>query len=144
MNAPTDAECNDQAVAFDILQVQVKALDQLLHNMADIDDMMDELDDAAKKAGDDHRDAKAHRQARAYKLTQIVLTAAKIYRAYRSENLAWQPSWPWLRGSPRAIRGHRSPRVALCLQVGRVHSDHVVRFNSSAVGETGSRPEYPL
>ena len=74
MNAPTDAECNDQAVAFDILQVQVKALDQLLHNMADIDDMMDELDDAAKKAGDDHRDAKAHRQARAYKLTQIVLS----------------------------------------------------------------------
>jgi hypothetical protein len=38
MNAPTDVECNDQAVAFDILQVQVKALDQLLHNMADIDD----------------------------------------------------------------------------------------------------------
>jgi hypothetical protein len=28
-------------------------LDQLLHNMADIDDMMDELDDAAKKAGRD-------------------------------------------------------------------------------------------
>jgi hypothetical protein len=76
MNAPTDAECNDQAVAFDILQVQVKALDQLLHNMADIDDMMDELDDAAKKAGRDDRDATAHRQARAYKLTQIVLTAA--------------------------------------------------------------------
>jgi hypothetical protein len=62
-------------VAFDILQVQVKALDQLLHNMADIDDMMDELDEAAKKAGDDNRDAKAQRQARAYKLTQIVLTA---------------------------------------------------------------------
>ena len=75
MNAPTDAEWNDLAVDFDILQVQVKALDQLLHNMADIDDMMDELDDAAKKAGDDNRDAKAHRQARAYKLTQIVLTA---------------------------------------------------------------------
>jgi hypothetical protein len=76
MNAPTDAECNDQAVAFDILQVQVKALDQLLHNMADIDDMVDELTDAAKKADRDDRDATAHRQARAYKLTQIVLTAA--------------------------------------------------------------------
>jgi hypothetical protein len=75
MNAPTDAKCNDQAVAFDILQVQVKALDQLLHNMADIDDMMDELTDAAKKAGRDDRDAKAHRQARVYQLTQIVLTA---------------------------------------------------------------------
>jgi len=34
---------------------------------------VDELDDAAKKA---NRDATAHRQARAYKLRQIVLTAA--------------------------------------------------------------------
>ena len=76
MTAPTDAEWNDLAVDFDILQVQIKALDQLLHNMADIDDMMDELDDAAKKAGGDDHHAKAHRQARAYKLTQIVLTAA--------------------------------------------------------------------
>jgi hypothetical protein len=67
MNAPTDAECNDQAVAFDILRGQVKALDQLLHNMADIDDMMDELDAAVKKADREDRDAKAHRQARAYK-----------------------------------------------------------------------------
>ena len=76
MTAPTDAEWNDLAVDFDILQVQLKALDQLLHNMADIDDMVDELTDAAKKAGRDDRDATAHRQARAYKLTQIVLTAA--------------------------------------------------------------------
>jgi hypothetical protein len=76
MNTPTDAECNDQAVAFDILQHHVQALGQLLHNMADIDDMVDELTDAAKKADRDDRDATAHRQARAYKLTQIVLTAA--------------------------------------------------------------------
>jgi uncharacterized protein YoxC len=48
-------------VEFDILQEQVKGLAQLLHNMADIDNMVDELNDAAKKAGD--RDAKAHRQA---------------------------------------------------------------------------------
>jgi hypothetical protein len=76
MTAPTDAECTEQTVAFDILQNHIKALDQILHNMADIDDMMDELDEAAEKAGDDNRDAKAHRQARAFKLTQIVLTAA--------------------------------------------------------------------
>jgi hypothetical protein len=88
MNAPTDAECNDQAVAFDILQVQVKALDQLLHNMADIDDMMDELDDAAKKAGRDDRDATAHRQTRAYKLTQIVLTAAMQQHQLIEEQMA--------------------------------------------------------
>jgi hypothetical protein len=97
MNTPTDAECNDQAVAFDILQVHVKALDQLLHNMADIDDMMDELDDAAKKAGDDHRDAKAHRQARAYRLTQIVLTAAmQQYQLVEEQMTAFLASAPEL------------------------------------------------
>jgi hypothetical protein len=48
-------------VAFDIPQHHVKTLDQLLHNMADIDDMIDELDDAAKKAGGDDYHAKANR-----------------------------------------------------------------------------------
>jgi hypothetical protein len=38
MNTPTDAECTEQAVASDILQSHIKTLDQLLHNMADIDD----------------------------------------------------------------------------------------------------------
>jgi hypothetical protein len=95
MTAPTDAEWNDLAVDFDILQVQIKALDQLLHNMADIDDMMDELDDAAKKAGDDHRDAKAHRQARAYKLTQIVLTATmQQYQLVEEQMAAFLASAP--------------------------------------------------
>jgi hypothetical protein len=98
MNTPTDVECNDQAVAFDILQVQVKALDQLLHNMADIDDMADELDDAAKKAGDDH-DAKAHRQARAYKLTQIVLTAGMQQQRLVEEQMA-----DFLAASPKLAR----------------------------------------
>jgi hypothetical protein len=76
MTVPTDAECTERAAAFDILQSHIKTLDQLLHNMADIDDMVDELTDAAKKADRDDRDATAHRQARAYKLTQIVLIAA--------------------------------------------------------------------
>ena len=76
MTIPTDAERTEQAVAFDILQSHIKTLDQLLHNMADIDDMVDELTDGAKKEDRDDRDATAHRQARAYKLTQIVLTAA--------------------------------------------------------------------
>jgi hypothetical protein len=44
--------------------------------MADIDDMVDELTDAAKKEDRDDRDATAHRETRVYKLTQIVLTAA--------------------------------------------------------------------
>jgi hypothetical protein len=49
---------------------------QLLHNMADIDDMVDGLTDAPKNEDCDDRDATAHRQARAYNPTQIVLTAA--------------------------------------------------------------------
>ena len=44
--------------------------------MADIDDMVDKLNAAAKKAGGDDYHAKAHRQARAYKLVQPILTAA--------------------------------------------------------------------
>ena len=69
-------------------QSHVKALDQLLHNMADIDDMVDELTDAAKKDGRDDRDATAHRQARAYKLTQIVLTAAMQQHQLIEEQMA--------------------------------------------------------
>jgi hypothetical protein len=62
--------------AFKHSRYGAKALDQFLDNMADIDDMVDELNDAAKKADRDDYHAKALRQARAYKLTQIVLTAA--------------------------------------------------------------------
>jgi hypothetical protein len=50
---PSDAEWNDQPLEFDVLQHHVQALDQILRNMADIDDMTDELDEAVKKAGGD-------------------------------------------------------------------------------------------
>ena len=76
VSVPSDAEWNDQPLEFDVLQHHVKTLDQLLHNMADIDDMVDELNAAAKKPGGDDYHAKAHRQARAYKLVQPILTAA--------------------------------------------------------------------
>ncbi len=59
-----------------MLQYHVKALDQLLHNMADIDDMTDALDEAAKTGRADDYHAKAHRQARAFKAVQPILTAA--------------------------------------------------------------------
>jgi hypothetical protein len=100
MTAPTDAEWNDLAVDFDILQVQVKALDQLLHSMADIDDMMDELDDAAKKRGqaDDYA-AKAERQARAYKVLDDLVTTALRSSAQVKEQLA-----DFLEASPRLGR----------------------------------------
>jgi hypothetical protein len=72
---PVPTEWNDQTAEFDILQHHVKALDQLLHNMADIDNMTDALDDAAKKADRDDYHAKAHRQARAYRALLPILTA---------------------------------------------------------------------
>ena len=100
MNTPTEAECTEQAVAFDILQNHIKVLDQLLHNMADIDDMVDELTDAAKKEDRDDRDATAHRQARAYELTQIVLTAAmQQHQLKRADG-----GLPGIRSRPRAPR----------------------------------------
>jgi hypothetical protein len=68
---------NEQPEEFEVLQHHVKALDQLLSNMADIDDMVDDLDDAAKKAGKaDDWQAAACRQARAFKALQPILTAA--------------------------------------------------------------------
>jgi hypothetical protein len=79
MNAPTDAEWNDLAVEFVVPRVHVKALDELLRNMADIDDMVDELDDAAKKA---NRDATAHRQA-----PGLQAQADRSYRRYATASI---------------------------------------------------------
>jgi hypothetical protein len=74
---PTAAEWDEQPEEFEVLQHHVKALDQLLSNMADIDDMVDDLEDAAKKAGKaDDWQAAACRQARAFKALQPILTAA--------------------------------------------------------------------
>jgi hypothetical protein len=74
---PTAAEWDEQPAEFEVLQHHVKALDQLLSNMADIDDMVDDLDDAAKKAGKaDDWQAAACRQARAFKALQPILIAA--------------------------------------------------------------------
>ena len=74
---PTAAEWDEQPAEFEVLQHHVKALDQLLSNMADIDDMVDDLDDAAKKAGKaDDWQAAACRQARAFKALQPILNAA--------------------------------------------------------------------
>jgi hypothetical protein len=59
-----------------ICRLEDEASAEAIGNMADIDDMVDELNAAAKKAGGDDYHAKAHRQARAYKLVQPILTAA--------------------------------------------------------------------
>jgi hypothetical protein len=100
MQVPTAAERQDQALEFDVLQHHVKALDLLLQNMADIDDMIDELDDAAKKAGKaDDWQAAACRRARAYKALQPILTAAMQKHGQLEEQLA-----DFLKASPKLAR----------------------------------------
>jgi hypothetical protein len=73
---PSELERQKQPAEFDVLQHAAKALDLTLCNMADVVDMTDELDDAAKKAGGDDADMRAHRQARAYRVLDTIVTAA--------------------------------------------------------------------
>ena len=74
---PSEDERQKQPAEFDVLQHHIAALDQVLCNMADVVDMTDELDDAAKGRGqgDDYA-AKAGRQARAYKVLDDLVTTA--------------------------------------------------------------------
>jgi hypothetical protein len=69
-------ERQKQPAEFDVLQHVVKALDDTLCNMADVVDMTDELDDAAKKAGGDDATMRAHRQARAYRVLETIVNVA--------------------------------------------------------------------
>jgi hypothetical protein len=65
------------AMEYDVLQQLVKTLDRLLLSMADIEDMTDELDEAAEKAGNAADfEARAHREARAYRALRPMITAA--------------------------------------------------------------------
>lgn len=97
---PTAAERQEQPEEFDVLQHHINALDQVLCNMADVVDMTDELDDAAKKRGqaDDYA-AKAERQARAYKVLDDLVTTALRSSAQVKEQLA-----NFLEASPRLGR----------------------------------------
>ncbi len=85
---PSEGERQQQPAEFDVLQHHVKALDQVLCNMADVVDMTDELDDAAKGRGqaDDYA-AKARRQARAYKVLDDLVTTALRSSAQVREQL---------------------------------------------------------
>jgi hypothetical protein len=76
VSVPSEIERQKQPAEFDVLQHVVKALDDTLCNMADVVDMTDELEDAAKKAGGDDADMPAHRQARAYRVLDTIVTAA--------------------------------------------------------------------
>jgi hypothetical protein len=76
VSVPSEIERQKQPAEFDVLQHVVKALDDTLCNMADVVDMTDELEEAAKKAGGDDVTMRAHRQARAYRVLETIVTAA--------------------------------------------------------------------
>jgi hypothetical protein len=68
---PGVADRQKQPAEFDVLQHAAKALDRTLCNMADVVDMTDELENAAKGGADDCT-MRAHRQARAYRVLATI------------------------------------------------------------------------
>jgi hypothetical protein len=74
---PSEGERQKQPEEFDMLQHRIRALDQIICNMADIVDMTDELDDAKKIEDADLRyRMKAQRQARAFKALDTLIGEA--------------------------------------------------------------------
>jgi hypothetical protein len=73
---PSEMERQKQPAEFEVLQHVANALDLTLCNMADVVDMTDELDEAAKKAGGDDGTMQAHRQARAYRVLESIVNVA--------------------------------------------------------------------
>jgi hypothetical protein len=99
VSVPSEIEHQKQPAEFDVLQHVVKALDDTLCNMADVVDMTDELEDAAKKAGGDDADMRAHRQARAYRVLDTIVTAA-----LRQSGIVEQQLADFLAASPTLAR----------------------------------------
>jgi hypothetical protein len=87
---PSKHERVEQPAAFDVLQQAIKALDQVLCNMADVADMTDELADAEKKADDATTQlmSRLHWEARSYKALQPILNAAVRQSVQVEEQLA--------------------------------------------------------
>jgi hypothetical protein len=120
VSVPSEIERQKQPAEFDVLQHVVKALDDTLCNMADVVDMTDELEDAARKAGGDDADMRAHRQARAYRVLDTIVTAALRQSGTVEQQLAdssprlpsWRPISPaGRRTTPRPfLPGPTQPR----------------------------------
>ena len=92
-------ERQKQPAEFDVLQHVVKALDDTLCNMADVVDMTDELDEAAKKAGGDDGTMQAHRQARAHRVLETIVNVAMRQSGIVETQLA-----DFLAASPKLAR----------------------------------------
>jgi hypothetical protein len=73
---PTAAERQEQPAAFDLLQHGVKALDNALQAMANVTELIDDVDDADKRSDNDKYLDRRYRKAQAYEALDHLLTTA--------------------------------------------------------------------
>jgi hypothetical protein len=73
---PTAAETSEPAAAFDLLQHGVKALDNALQAMANVTELIDDVDDADKRSDNDKYLDRRYRKANAYEALDHLLTTA--------------------------------------------------------------------
>ena len=71
---PTPAETTEPAAAFDLLQHGVKALDNALQAMANVTELIDDVDDADKRSDNDKYLDRRYRKAQAYEALDHLLT----------------------------------------------------------------------
>ena len=73
---PNDVIRQDQPAAFDLLQHGVRALDSTLQAMANVAELIDDVDDADKRSDSDKYLDRRHRKANAYETLDYLLTTA--------------------------------------------------------------------
>jgi hypothetical protein len=73
---PSTAVRQDQPAAFDLLQHGVKALDNALQAMANVTELIDDVDDADKRSDNDKYLDRRYRKAQAYEALDHLLTTA--------------------------------------------------------------------
>jgi hypothetical protein len=110
---PTTAETTEPASAFDLLQHDVKALDDALLAMANVTELIDDVDDADKRSDNDKYLDRRYRKAKAYETLDHLLTTTLNKSATLQSRVAdymkASPSW---RTGSRAGR-QRTPRPNL-------------------------------
>jgi hypothetical protein len=85
---PTSAETIEPAAAFDLLQHGVKALDNALQAMANVTELIDDVDDADKRSDNDKYLDRRYRKAQAYEALDHLLTTALDKSATLQSRLA--------------------------------------------------------
>jgi hypothetical protein len=73
---PSAAVRQDQPAAFDLLQHGVKALDNALQAMANVTELIDDVDEADKRSDNDKYLDRRYRKAQAYEALDDLLTTA--------------------------------------------------------------------